>query len=112
MSEPTVESSGDLPRTMAPRSDDPCVRYMSAWQSGHRRRIEEAIENCDPPLSEALIRHLMVLDLSRRRREGEVPTPGEYRARFPQHAELIDSLFRGLVANAGADRSGTAPPSM
>jgi serine/threonine protein kinase len=85
---------------------------MSAWQSGHRPRIEEAIENCEPPLSDALIRHLMVLDMSRRRREGEVPTPGEYRARFPEHAELIDSLFRGLIVNAGANRSGTAPASM
>ena len=36
------------------------------------------------------------------------PHPGEYRARFPEHAQLIDSLFRELIVNAGADRSSAA----
>ena len=112
MGEQTANGSGDLPPTAAARIDDACGLYMSAWQSGHRPRIEEALEICPPPYSEALLRNLLVLDLSRRRRDGEAPTPGEYRARFPEHAQLIDSLFRELIVNAGADKSGTAPLPM
>ena len=84
MGERTANDPGDLPRTVGPGIDDAFSFYMSAWQSGHRPRLEEVLENCPPPLSEAMIRNLMVLDLSRRRREGEAPTPGEYRARFPR----------------------------
>jgi eukaryotic-like serine/threonine-protein kinase len=112
MGERTADAGGDLPRTEAPRIDDAYSLYMSAWQSGHRPRLEEVLENCPPPLSEALIRNLLVLDLSRRRRDGESPTSGEYRARFPEHAQLIDSLFRGLILNAGTDRSRTTPLAM
>ena len=109
MGERTASDSGDLSRTVAARIDDACDLYMSAWQSGHRPRIEEALEMCPPPYSDALLRNLLVLDLSRRRRNGEAPTPGEYRARFPEHGPLIDSLFRKLSSNACADESGTAP---
>jgi serine/threonine protein kinase len=55
---------------------------------------------------------LLALELSRRRRDGEAPTPGEYRARFPGHAPLVDSLFRALNVNAGAERSCYAPLSV
>jgi eukaryotic-like serine/threonine-protein kinase len=112
MGERTADENGDLPPTVAARSEDVCSFYMSAWQSGHRPRIEDALERCPPPYPEALLRNLLVLDLTRRRRDGEVPTPGEYRARFPEHAQLIDSLFRKLNVNPWADKCGTTPLSL
>ncbi len=46
MGEQTADGNGDLPPTAAARIDDACAFYMSAWQSGHRPRIEEALEIC------------------------------------------------------------------
>ena len=107
MCDRTADTGGDLSPTAAARIDDACGHYMSAWQSGHRPRIEEALEICPPPYPRELLRNLLVIDLSRRRREGEAPTPGEYRARFPEHAQLIDSLFRDLIGSADADAPNT-----
>ncbi len=108
MGDRTPETSADQSPTAAARIDDACGHYMSAWQSGHRPRIEEALEICPPPYPRALLRNLLVIDLSRRRREGEAPSPGEYRARFPEHVQLIDSLFRELIGSTGAGTSNTA----
>ena len=112
MGERTANGSDELPTTAAARIDDACDHFMSAWQSGHRPRIEEALDIWPAPYSTALLRNLLVLELSRRRRNGEAPTAGEYRARFPEHTQLIDSLFRELIVNAGTDKSGTAPLPM
>ena len=108
MGDRTPDTSADQSPTAAARIDEACGHFMSAWQSGHRPRIEEALEICPPPYPMALLRNLLVLDLSRRRREGEAPSPGEYRARFPEHVQLIDSLFRELIGSTGADTSNTA----
>ena len=97
MGEQTTDGSGDLPPTADARIDEACGHFMSAWQSGHRPRIEDALEIGPASDSIALLRNLLVLELSRRRLEGEAPTHGEYRARFPEHARLIDSLFRELI---------------
>jgi serine/threonine protein kinase/tetratricopeptide (TPR) repeat protein len=112
MGELTTDDGRGLPPTAAARIDDACRFYMSAWQSGHRPRIEEALQICPTPYSPALFRNLLALDLSRRRREGEAPTPGEYRARFPEHTELVDALFRELNVNARFNGSGTVSLSM
>jgi hypothetical protein len=85
MGERPADNRGELPPTVSVRNEDPCDLYMSAWQSGHRPRIEDALKICPPRYVEAFLRNLLMLELSRRRRDGEVPTPGEYRSRFPEH---------------------------
>ena len=45
MSEQTANGSGDLPPSAAARIDEACERFVSAWQAGHRPRIEEALES-------------------------------------------------------------------
>ena len=60
-------------------------------------------------LSRELLRNLLVLELSCRRRNGESLTPGEYRTRFPEHAQLIDSLFRELIRAPGLASLGRRP---
>ena len=47
-----------------------------------------------------------------RRRDGEILSLGEYQARFPEHAQLIDSLFRELIRNGGAEKSRTGARSL
>ena len=108
MSELTVNGSGDLPPSASARIGEACERFVSAWQAGQRPRIEEALEVGPTSLSRELLRSLLVLELSCRRRNGESLTPGEYRTRFPEHAQLIDSLFRELILSTGAGKSWAA----
>src|SRR5262249_30284726 len=51
----------------------------------------------------ALLRHLLAVELAYRRRAGERPTPGEYRARFPGHAAAVAAAF-------GAEAPPDPPP--
>ncbi len=108
MVEQTTDGSGDLPPTAAAGIDEACVRFESAWQSGHRPRIEDALETAPASYSRALLRNLLALELYRRRRAGEAPSALEYRARFPEYAQLVDSLFRELVPSAGAHEDWSA----
>lgn len=94
--------------TEAARIDEACGLFESAWQSGHRPRIEEALEIRSASRTKELLRNLLELELSFRRRNGEAPAPDEYRARFPEHAQLIDSLFREPILNDGVGESRTA----
>ena len=79
MGEQTTDGRGDSPPTTDARSDETCGHFMSEWQSGHRPRIEEALEIGTASNSIALLRNLLVIELSRRRRDGEAPDRGEYR---------------------------------
>ena len=73
MGQETTNGRGGLPPTNDARSDETCGHFMSEWQSGHRPRIEEALEIGTASNSIALLRNLLVIELSRRRRDGEAP---------------------------------------
>ena len=105
MSDQTTNGSDDSPPSAATRIDEACERFVSAWRAGQRPRIEEALQSGPTSLSRELLRSLLVLELSCRRRDGEDLAPSEYRARFPEHTHLIDSLFRELILDAGAGKS-------
>jgi serine/threonine protein kinase len=105
MSEYTANGSSELPQMSSARIDEVCERFVSAWQAGHRPRIEDALETGPASLSRELLRNLLVLEMICRRRDGETLAPAEYRARFPEHAQLIDSLFRELILDTGAGKS-------
>src|SRR5262249_11341693 len=79
-----------------------CGRFESEWQSGRRPRIEDYLDEVPEPGRPELLRTLLVLDLVYRRRGGERPMPGEYRARFPGQMGSIDAAFSELQAFAGA----------
>jgi WD40 repeat protein/serine/threonine protein kinase len=77
---------------LARQVDQVCDRFEAAWKAGQRPRIEDYLGNLHEPEHPDLLRGLLVLELAYRRQAGERPTPGAYRARFPEHTELIDSL--------------------
>ena len=79
MGEQTTDDSVDLPPTADSRIDEVCGHFMSAWQSGHRPQIEEALEQVPASDSMALLRNLLVLELSRRRQNGDAPTADKSR---------------------------------
>ena len=69
-------------------------RFERAWKKGPRPRIEDFLatvgETFWPPLLEELLR----VENELRRSEGEEPILDDYRRRFPEHDELIASVFR------------------
>jgi hypothetical protein len=72
--------------------DRVCSRFEAAWQAGERPRIEDYLQEVDASLRRALLRELLGLELDYRRLDGERPRPGEYRARFPDDGDLLESL--------------------
>ena len=84
---PTIDAS--LSPSMINGMDDACDRFEVAWQAGLRPRIEDYLEETAGPERSALWHDLLVLELVYRRRQGERPTPEEYRARFPARVNLV-----------------------
>jgi tetratricopeptide (TPR) repeat protein/tRNA A-37 threonylcarbamoyl transferase component Bud32 len=82
-----------LPPELAGRLDPLCDRFEAAWQAGERPRLEEFLPLLEEPERPALLGELLALELGHRRRLGEQPTAGEYRARLPAYASLIDAVF-------------------
>jgi serine/threonine protein kinase len=69
-------------------------RFERAWKKGPRPRIEDFLatvgESFWPPLFEELLR----VEYELRRRDGEEPVADDYRQRFPEHPEIVASVFR------------------
>ncbi|HEX8200324.1 MAG TPA: protein kinase, partial [Isosphaeraceae bacterium] len=86
-----------------------------AWRAGHRPRIEDHLGAVPAPGRAALLRHLLAVDVAYRTRRGERPTPQEYGARFPDHADLIDRQFApmagGWAAGSPGPEGGPRPPA-
>ena len=77
--------------------DDICDRFEDAWDAGDRPRLEDFAREIDEPHRAALLRELLGLEIELLRRRGESPSPGEYVARFPDHADRVRSLFEAGV---------------
>jgi tRNA A-37 threonylcarbamoyl transferase component Bud32/uncharacterized protein YjeT (DUF2065 family) len=90
----TQQLEGDLRTPSLVRLvDEVCSRFEAAWQTGPRPHLEQYLQAVQHALRSALLRELLALDLAYRRKEGEKPSPAEYRARFRDDAELIHAVF-------------------
>ena len=86
------KGAGSPSPSMITRMDEACDRFEEDWKAGLRPRIEEYLEVTPEPERSLLLRELLVLKIAYRRRQGERPTPEEYRARFPEHVNQIDQI--------------------
>src|SRR4051794_17402494 len=100
---------GSLPLTLAGGVDRACDRYETEWKAGRHPRIEAYLADASEPERPALLRELLLLEIEFRRAGGERPTPEEYRARFPWHSALIDSIFE-VTARARDPAARPRPP--
>jgi predicted Ser/Thr protein kinase len=75
--------------------------FEEAWERGERPRIEDYLAGVSEPARTDLLRHLLVIELQRRRGSGEQPTPEEYRARFPEHSGLIADCLDEIGLSPG-----------
>ena len=86
----------------AQRADDVCDRFEHAWKTSQQPRIEDYVVEAPARECPALLRELLLLELWYRRRNGESPSAGEYRQRFPVHAELVADVFAAGGASVGS----------
>ena len=71
-------------------------RFESRWRSGDRGSIERSLAETDPSRAPGVLSLLIEAEIRLRREAGERPSSGEYLARFPEHADLIDAAFESL----------------
>src|SRR6266542_3404093 len=86
--------SASLPLPLARQIEAAYQRFESAWRAGQRPSIEDHLGSLPEPARTVLLPELLELELSCRRRAGETMHPEEYLQRFPEHAALIESIFR------------------
>jgi serine/threonine-protein kinase len=109
---PNDVEGDDLDRHEPPthRLDAVCDRFEAEWRAGLDPRIEDYLAATEEAGRLPLFRELLGLELDLRRESGQHPDPGEYRARFPERASLIQAAFavrpsrsRDAPAQAGMD---------
>jgi formylglycine-generating enzyme required for sulfatase activity len=83
------------------RLEEVCARFEAACKENQQPRIEDLLQGVPNAERAALLKELVGLELAYRGRRGEAPHLDEYRRRFPDDADLLDSVFReeasGLV---------------
>jgi serine/threonine protein kinase len=93
MSGPVISDPDSLPPTHWQGLLVVCDRFEAAWRTAQEPRIEDYLGEAPAADLSTLLHELLALELELRRDRGENPTPEEYHARFPGHAELIGSVF-------------------
>ena len=89
------ESSPYSAETSSPAGDSYvkhiCRLFRAARAAGRQPRIEDYVSELGEPERSILLRELLACELSER--GPEFSTSDDYRARFPEHRSLIESLF-------------------
>src|SRR4051812_21457975 len=73
----------ELPVEAVRRVDAARDRFEQAWKRGDRPRPEDYVGAVAGTERGVLVRELLALEVSYRRRHGPPPTAGEYLGRFP-----------------------------
>jgi hypothetical protein len=71
-----------------------CGRFENAWQLGQSPRLEAFLDEAPAAERDSLLPALLEVELSYRDAKGQSPSPEEYRARFPDHADRIAAVFQ------------------
>jgi hypothetical protein len=73
--------------------NDAVERLERAWKMGSRPRIEDFLANEPAPRRPPLLVQLLRVECELRAQAGEGPTADEYRCRFPEHDDVVDSVI-------------------
>jgi len=101
---------GQLSPERAQHLDHLCDCLEAGWRAGRRPRIEDHLAELPAAEMTTVLDMLLATELDLRSAMGERPVPGEYHARFPGHAELIDSVFARQAHPDRGSADGSRPP--
>jgi len=94
MNDESDSQDASLPVPAFDHIDRICLAFEKSWKIGPAPSIEEFLSETQGVERSSLFYYLLKLDLDYRSRSAERPDPSEYHARFPEHADLIDTVFR------------------
>jgi predicted Ser/Thr protein kinase len=95
---------GDKTEAEFERIVEVCDRFEAQWRGGQQPQIEEFLAR-NPSVSQpALLRELLALELELARSKGDAPNATDFRARFPDHGELIEAVF-AATPNSGSAKA-------
>jgi hypothetical protein len=109
MMESSRTDAGPLPPEQVLELERACDRFEAAWRVGRRPRAEDFLDAVRESGRPRLLRELLTLEVAYRRRDGESPTPEEYRGRLPGRDDLIDLLFHAMEDGSLPDTQQRAP---
>ncbi len=87
------------------RVDAACLRFEAAWKAGRRPCLEDFLTDSAGAERLTLLRELILLDASYRRRLGETPRPEDYREPLSRRGPELD----GRIARRAQARDREAP---
>jgi serine/threonine protein kinase len=87
----------------AEQIDQVCDRFEADWRSGKQPRIEDALLQGPHFARNNLFRELLEIEVEVRQQGGETLAADQYRGRFPEFGEVIDTVF---AKAAGPKRLG------
>ena len=86
---------GDSPNKLAQamRIDLVCQEFEQAWRGGKPQRIEQCLHNVPEADRTVILSELVTLEIELRLEGTETPKIDEFRKRFPNDLDLIESVF-------------------
>src|SRR5262249_23389596 len=91
-----------IPVTVFMLVDAACDQFEADCRAGRDPDLAAYLDAAPEEARIPLLRNLLNLDLEYRLRRGERPDARQYRERFPELAEVVDSVFRSLTARPDA----------
>ncbi len=115
----SVDQVEPIPLGVLQEIDRLCERFEREWANDLSPTIEAYVASAPPACHEGLLRELVGLDLEHRRARGDLPTIHDYTVRFPEHTEIVRSVWNthrvGVATHkvqvrAGANDASLSPP--
>jgi serine/threonine protein kinase len=95
------------PASSGRRADQICDRFEAAWKKGQSPEIEQYLGDVAESEQPALLRELLMLELSCLVARGQQPSQQTYLNRFPAHRTVVEDAFRDAAEQSAA--GGTWP---
>jgi serine/threonine protein kinase len=110
MNDAPSPSSAAVPLSGERQVNERCDRFEVAWKAGERPRIEDYLTDTPESERSLLFRELLAVELAYRRECGEPLTPEVYVHRFPDHAELVQAVFREQASKPKGEADSSHEP--
>jgi tetratricopeptide (TPR) repeat protein len=110
MSSPDT-GGGSLPLADLLEIDEACDRFEAAWRSGQRPALAVYLAEASAATRSRMLHELLVLELDYQFKVGVPPDPIAYRARYPEHRDIVDAVIAQFEPNATTQVASISMPA-